>query len=983
MPSGSYASDLFNEGSTNTIDTSHFGVNYIAGYNQSVPEGNFESIVQQLGVGHVRYPGGTVTETYMDPHGKVWQDIFENDHEYSIASDGRLIEGPGRIFEFAGRNDLEVTFVLPTDTLVTMDNGRPVVDQIAVAKVNQLVDDILDGRFGEVSISAFEIGNEYYHHPDMSAEEYAAVANDLILAVDEAIQDYATHGNLPDDWTAPDIAIQAGVGWQDGDNDAIINGLSTDALESVSSVVAHYYSSNLSQTGVRDQHLGQISDWEDATGITDLDYHISEWNISGTDTGMAQCSSMLVGFDEMLSQGVDTSTIWGAQLRWLDSGLSVNFGDNDLEETDSRLSVGGEMIASMAESLVGLRPIDANIDELVEVQDDQNGPITYESGDYLVHVYGNDDRAVVYIASRSGEEINLDLKISEYFEDPNHVWGETLTSRDDPYTGWRDETDPLSAYGVADFDGVTKFQVNGAEPLTLEPFEILRLNIQLNDDGVTIDDHDPLISSDLNYDDNLVGSDSDDTIIAHIGDDSLLGHDGNDILIGGDDDDGAFGGWHNDVIFGGNGNDTVRGDDGEDWVVGGEGNDRVIGSAGNDVLSGNTGDDVLFGGDGDDVISAGDGHDHVTGGADSDYFVVTSGSHLIVEDFSVSDGDQVTFLGQFSDMEDLNKHLSLTDPVGDDSGDIIITGEDGARTVFVGAAGEKDAFLDSIVDFKELGENSLSLADQLNEMESGGIDSYVNSLTTEELTASFGAVDGVILFANLQPEKAAELFNAFDPDELDSFFDGMGDEGLVLALSEMTGDEVFDLLIGVNENVVLKLVSEIGAEAITGSILEMDYFSQVVLLGKFFPSDQNERKDLSGNGSGENDENLDDPIIPHVDPKDDDEDDPEDEDGTILADCFVATVAYSDGDHPDVWLLRWFRDVIMRETTLGRFGIILYWYLGPKLAEWVSNKPKSQIIIRRVIESIVGKISSYYDRVPGKQKDQPELFDSRKIRLRR
>lgn len=995
MPTGVYAADLLAENSTNIISSSHFGINFIAGYNQTSLEGNFESIIQQLGAGHVRYPGGTVTETYLDPHGQIWIDLFENDHSFSAASDGRIIEGPSRIFDFASRNDLEVTFVLPTDALVTMVNGEPIVDQEAVAKVHQLVDDILDGRFGDVNIGAFEIGNEYYHHPDMSAEEYAAVANDLILAVDDAIQNYATYGNPPQDWNAPNIAIQAGVGWRDGDNDAIINGLSPEALESINSVVAHYYSSNLEQVGLRNEHLGQISDWEDATGISNLDYHISEWNVAGTDTGMAQSSTMLSAFDEMLDQGVDTSTIWGTQLRWLDSGLSVNLGDDDLDATDSRLSVSGEMIASMAESLEGLRPIDANPATFVEVTDDDYRLVSYESGGYLVHVYGDAHRAVIYIASRSDEDLNLDFDLPEYFGDFGHVWGETLTSRDDPSTGWRDESDSLSTYGVADFDGVTTYQLNGSEPLILEPYEIVRINIQINDDGVTMEDHDPLISSGLDYDDNLVGSDSGDTIIAHIGNDSVVGHNGHDILFGGDDDDSVFGGQQNDAVFGGLGNDFLRGDHGNDWVVGGDGDDRVIGNSGNDVLSGNSGNDVLLGGEGDDVISAGVGDDHATGGAGSDYFIVTSGSHLIVEDFNSTDGDQVTFLGQFSNLEDLNTHLSVTDSVGHQSGDIIITADDGTRSVFVGAADQKDAFLDSVVDFTEPGENSLNLSDQLNQMESEDIGAYMDSLGTEEFITSFGSIDGVIFFANLQSDKAAEMLNSFEPDELDSFLEGMGDEGLVLSLSEMNSDEVFGFLNGVSENVAAELVSEIGPEIISASILDMDYLSQIAVSDKFFPPDQLERFDLSGNGSDEGEGSIDEPslsgdtdpsipIIPEVDGQNIDEEDPdEEEDATIMADCFVATVAYSDGDHPDVWLLRWFRDSIMRETFIGRFGIVMYWYLGPKLAEWVSNKPRTKKYIRLAIEGLVIKISAHYGRIPGKQKDQPELFNSRQINLRR
>lgn len=199
MSLSNFEQDLVSSSGDNIIGGSHFGVNFIVGYNQTLPEGNFENIVQQLGTGHIRYPGGTVTELYFDPNGSVWQDLFENDQDFSTAENGHIIEGPSRVFDFASRNGLEVTFVLPTDSLVSMVNGHPVVDEAAVEKVQMLVKDILDGRYGDVQISSFEIGNEYYAFPNMSAEEYASVANELVIAIDDAIQEYVGKADLPDD----------------------------------------------------------------------------------------------------------------------------------------------------------------------------------------------------------------------------------------------------------------------------------------------------------------------------------------------------------------------------------------------------------------------------------------------------------------------------------------------------------------------------------------------------------------------------------------------------------------------------------------------------------------------------------------------------------------------------------------------------------------------------------------------------------------
>ena len=133
-----------------------------------------------------------------------------------------------------------------------------------------------------MQIDSFEIGNEYYAYPDMTAEEYASVANELVIAVDDAIQEYVGEGELPDDWTAPKIAIQAGAGWLSGDNQTIIDGLSEDALGSITSVINHFYSSDLNAVGMRDKHLGQISDWEDATGLNQTGFtgEHKAWKVS-------------------------------------------------------------------------------------------------------------------------------------------------------------------------------------------------------------------------------------------------------------------------------------------------------------------------------------------------------------------------------------------------------------------------------------------------------------------------------------------------------------------------------------------------------------------------------------------------------------------------------------------------------------------------------------------------------------------------------
>ena len=467
-----------------------------------------------------------------------------------------------------------------------------------------------------------------------------------------------------------------------------------------------------------------------------------------------------------------------------------------------------------------------------------------------------------------------------------------------------------------------------------------------------------------------------------------MGRAGADILRGGDDDDAVFGGDDDDALFGDDGNDFVRGDTGNDWIIGGTGNDRLVGNSGDDVISGGDDNDDIFGGTGNDILSGGSGENHISGGDGADYFVITSADHTIIEDFNASDGDRVTFLGQFENAEELAEHINITNAVGNGPGDLIVTGEDGTRTIFVGAAEQREQLVNSVVDFSEAGQNSISLANSLNEMNPGEIGIYVDSLDTDGLSEQFGTVDSVILFSNLHAEAGAELLNSFEQEELTDFLSTMGDEGLMLALGEMSPEELFEFLDGVDKNVASELITELGSETISAAILGMEYVEQVAVEEKFFPRAEEEITEPSAFkesvASISIEEDLSVPTIPEAEAygAQDGEEEEASEDGTISADCFVATVAYESGEHPDVWLLRWYRDTVMRRSILGRTAIIIYWYLGPKLAEWVSGKPTTQKLFRRAIEAIVLLISSKYSRVPGRQPDQPHLFDSRKINLR-
>lgn len=976
-----FLSDFNKTSESNFVSDSHFGVNYVSGTNSFGSDANFSRILESLGGTSIRYPGGTVTEKYFLPGSATWEELFVNGGEEVRLADGAVLEGPSRVFEFATNHDMSVQFVLPTKGMVQTVNGRVVVDMDKIESVEKLVGDILDGKFGDVTIDQFEIGNEYYFYANLTAEEYGAVADAMVQAVDSAIQDYAERESVSANWQAPKIAIQAGAGWQAGDNTEIIDALSEDTLDLIDSVIIHYYPENLDEVDLKDRQFGQFEEWKQATRNPNLEFFVSEWNVYGdedADTGMKQASSIVSAFEELIRNDVDTAAIWGTEFRWLKAGLTTNYGGDDLSETETRLSVSGEMFASLRESLIDLTVFELDPSDLVTAATlGRSGPAK-SNEDYVINSFANEDRAVLYISSRSSDAMTLQLDLSGYFGKTTHVWGETLTSVDDPETGWRDESDPNEVGGLPDFDILNARDLGSMSEIVLQPFQVLRVSVQLSDDGVVMSDHDPISSGDISYDDVLIGSAYGDRITAHIGNDSLIGGNGNDAMRAGIGDDDVWGGDGHDAIHGDAGRDVLRGGNGNDLVIGGSGHDVLYGGNGQDALFGGSGEDAIFGGEGNDVLVSGTGDALLFGEGGADYFVVSPDGFTHIDDFELADGDRITFLGQFETREDLLNSIRSTGAEGDPRADLIITNELGNKTIITVANNDIDGFLDSVVDFQPEGEKAIGLADILNEMSSTEIVAYLDELDTDAFADTLLRADPIILLSNLSPRAAATVLNTLEQDDIDEAF---GQKALAVALSGLNDREIVKFFDFTNSETASNVADMVG-EATTKSILDgMSFEDRQRLELKLLGEHQDVDHDTADT---RNDGDIGIPRIPVQDDRngnisEDDEDDDGRED--VQADCFVATVVYADGEHTDVWLLRWYRDVILRKSLLGRMLIVIYWTVGPWLAERVSGNLRMTKAFRWMISRIVSYISYCHDRKPGRQPDQPTLTSSRTIRI--
>lgn len=76
--------------------------------------------------------------------------------------------------------------------------------------------------------------------------------------------------------------------------------------------------------------------------------------------------------------------------------------------------------------------------------------------------------------------------------------------------------------------------------------------------------------------------------------------------------------------------------------------------------------------------------------------------------------------------------------------------------------------------------------------------------------------------------------------------------------------------------------------------------------------------------------------------------------------CYVATATYQNSFHPNVVLLRDYRDRILRKSVFGRVFIVLYYKFGPYLAYFPENFTFIRRLSKNIIDRIVLKIKAKY-----------------------
>ena len=72
--------------------------------------------------------------------------------------------------------------------------------------------------------------------------------------------------------------------------------------------------------------------------------------------------------------------------------------------------------------------------------------------------------------------------------------------------------------------------------------------------------------------------------------------------------------------------------------------------------------------------------------------------------------------------------------------------------------------------------------------------------------------------------------------------------------------------------------------------------------------------------------------------------------------CYIATAVYGSYDCPEVWMLRRFRDEVLRAIVLGRLFIRGYYAVSPGLARHLGSKQLFQKPVKMALDSFVSHL---------------------------
>ncbi|MEM6303561.1 MAG: type I secretion protein [Pseudomonadota bacterium] len=415
-----------------------FGGNILADRGELLGN-SYDAAVDDLGITTLRFPGGSLTEYLFDirfPDAPTAFDVRFDEVKQMI--------GLSEFMSYAEQQGAPVTIVIPTQTQLSdaVDAGGNRLPDIQEGALRQFVQDVAGGRYGDVEVRAFEVGNEYWGSGQMNAAEYGRLAAEMSMIVDDALAEIGMQDvdvlvqkgqnfsfselsaeyegvSTPD--ALADINARFGldlggeavfgsgrINWTHVNNEIILNEFDTEAERAaIDGVIAHVYSRGADAPNTRVFDLNNINEtWR--AEMPELDVYVTEWNLKSTsnldlnsDYGLFQAHEMLNMVEVFMRLDVTEANVWPL-IQNTSNALSNGFTYTDA-------TIGGEMFAMMAETLPGkvlldFAPAEARVTEAAV-------------GDVAVHAFAGEQELALYLVNTQREDSTMtDVDISGLIE---------------------------------------------------------------------------------------------------------------------------------------------------------------------------------------------------------------------------------------------------------------------------------------------------------------------------------------------------------------------------------------------------------------------------------------------------------------------------------------------------------------------------------------------------------------------------------------
>lgn len=489
LPQPSFAGD--------PITSGMFGGNFLADRYAVGQDGSFETAVEQLGVTGLRYPGGSLTERLFD--------IRTPDADRVAEDDGTMVafEPLSDFMAYAEDAGQPVTIVIPTRDFLS-ENGDSNGDRWPAFDEEELrifVRDVAQGKYGDATVDAFEIGNEYWGSGEMTAVEYGRLSSKMAKVIDDELQQVSEETGRADDidivvqtgtnfgssdlrtqyeGTPPDDALadlndrydadfgdevrfqNGSLNWRRINDELVQREFNAEEMEAIDGVVTHLYSKDPVQPGQREFGLDTIQKtWID--DAPELDIYVTEWNQSAAeprfdsdaDFGLVKAHEVLNTFETMVGAGVDQANIWPL----LQNTRNALQPDN----LDGELSPTGALFSMMSDVLPGKQMLDFAVDDRDVTE--------FQGRTADLHGFYGDGELVFYLVSTSDQTETLSFDLDGLVAGGGQVTGTIL--------GVQEGDTPGSTQARAETEDVAAqdFYDDGLIAITLDPGEIMEVRI--------------------------------------------------------------------------------------------------------------------------------------------------------------------------------------------------------------------------------------------------------------------------------------------------------------------------------------------------------------------------------------------------------------------------------------------------------------------------------------------------------------------------